>query len=447
MLKNQKVPAFFRWFGYILRLLMKKIRQIFLKLLSDDLLRHTSILFSGMMVVHVCNMVFQMVVGRVLVAEEFTLLATFLAVLAIIQRPLSTLRNGVNHYCSLLQNDGRIGDVKRLLGKWLLLTGIPAFLLGAVTVWFRGPLAGFLHLNRTDPVVIAGAVLPALFWFPILIGATQGLQLFGRSSVATVFGALIRLFLGAGFVWFLYPACGWAMLGHGLSIYVSVVILFCGLLLVLWSHACSSEALPSLRMYLLQSFFILAAYGILFTSDVIFIKHYLPEDTDFAFAATISRMVALLPGPIVMAMFPKVVSRGTGTAVQHQVFVKSLSLTAVATAVGVIGCCLFPGLLAHIVFGKSEASFALQQLVRMMSLVMGVSVLLNVTAQFLMAQRRFRQASCIVVSAVLYVLSACLFHSSTMQIVLAALICNVMAFVVSLGFAFSKVRTKSGGFA
>ena len=417
---------------------MKKLRSIIMRLFSDDLLRHASILFSGMMVVHVCSMVFQMAVGRVLAGEEFSLLAAFLALLAIIQRPLSTLRTGVNHYSSLLQKDGRIGDVQRLLRKWLLLTGVPAVLLGAVAVVFSGPLAGFLHLSRTAPVVIAGAVLPALFWFPILIGATQGLQRFGWSSAATIFGALVRLGLGAGFVWFLYPACGWAMLGHGLSIYASVGILFVGLFLVLLRHGRSEEVLPSLRLYLLQSFFILAAYGVLFTADVILVKHYLPEDAEFAFAATIGRMVALLPGPIVMAMFPKVTSRGEGTRAQHQVFLKSLGWIAVFVFISILGCFLFPGLLAHIIFGKSDASSSLKLMIGLMSLVMGASIFLNITIQFLMAQRRFKPAFSIVFFACLYLLLAFFFHSSAVQIVLGALCCNVMALIVSLGGACKR---------
>ena len=65
---------------------MKKLRSIVARVFADDLLRHTSILFSGMMVVHVCNMLFQMGVSRALPQEEYALLAAFLGGLAIIQR-------------------------------------------------------------------------------------------------------------------------------------------------------------------------------------------------------------------------------------------------------------------------------------------------------------------------------------------------------------------------
>ena len=95
--------------------------SILSKIKSNDLLKHSTILFFAMMVVHICNVVFQMAVGRVLPDEEYALLAAFLGLLAIIQRPLGTLRTAVCYYGSLLVKEDRRGDVKRLLKKWLIL--------------------------------------------------------------------------------------------------------------------------------------------------------------------------------------------------------------------------------------------------------------------------------------------------------------------------------------
>ena len=369
--------------------MIMQVKRFFAGLISDDLLRHTSILFSGMMVVHVCNMVFQMAVIRILPKEEYVLLAAFLAVLVIIQRPLSTLTTGVSHYSSLLRQDGRAGDVKRLLRKWLLLAGGVGLFLGIVTVVFNGSLSGFLHLNRVAPVVIIGAILPALFCAPVLLGAGQGLQLFKWCSTAGIFAALVRLGLGVGFIWFVVPACGWAMLGHGLSIYTSAGVLFLGLFLMLRGQGKSKEKLPSMRVYLLQSFFVLAAYVVLMTADVVLVKHFVPGDTDFAYAATLGRMVVFLPSAIVVAMFPKVVSRGTTTKHQQLIFFRSFAYTALFVAVAVVGCFVFPGLLARF-FGVADVSVSLKRMIGLMAVVMGFSALLNVVVQFLLAQRRFK---------------------------------------------------------
>ncbi len=412
---------------------MKKLRSIVARFSADDLLRHVSILFSGMMVVHVCNFLFQMAVSRALPDDEYTLLMAFLAVLAIVARPLSTLTTGVGHYSSLLYQDDRSGDVKRLLEKWLLITGVPAFLMGAVAIVFRESFAGFLHLDRVAPVVIAGAVLPGLFWVPILSGAGQGMQFFKLGASASIVGVLVRLGFGAGFVWFLYPACGWAMLGHGLSVYASWGVLLFSLFWMLRGKRTTNERLPSMRFYLLQSFFVLAAYAVLFTADVIFVKHYLPGDVEFAKAATLGRLVAFLPGAIVMAMFPKVASRGAGSKEQYRVFMRSLGLTALVVAAAVLGCFLYSGLLARILFGIADAPVGLKQMIGAMSFVMGFSALLNVMVQFLLAQRRFKATLFVMGAAVLYWVGVSFFHATTWQIIWVAGTANVLAFFATLG--------------
>ena len=407
-----------------------RIKRFFAGLISDDLLRHTSILFSGMMVVHVCNMVFQMAVIRILPKEAYVLLAAFLAVLVIIQRPLSTLTTGVSHYSSLLRQDGRAGDVRRLLRKWLLLTGGVGLSLGVVTVVFNGSLSGFLHLNRVAPVVIIGAIFPALFCAPVLLGAGQGLQLFKWCSTASIFGAVVRLGLGVGFVWFLYSACGWAMLGHGLGIYTSAGVLFLGLFLMLRGQGKSTEMLPSMRVYLLQSFFVLAAYVVLMTADVVLVKHFVPGDTEFAYAATLGRMVVFLPSAIVVAMFPKVVSRGTTTKHQQSIFFRSFGYTALFVAVAVVGCFVFSGLLARI-FGVADVSVSLKRMIGLMAVVMGLSALLNVVVQFLLAQRRFKPLVLVVLCAVVYITSVTFFHTDAKSVVMLSGAMNLLALILT----------------
>lgn len=422
---------------------MKMVGQIFSRIFSDELLRHIGILFSGMMVVHVCNMVFQMAVSRVLPDAEYTLLMAFLAVLAIIQRPLSTLRTGVAHYSSLLQQDGRTGDVKRLVRKWLLLTGGTGLFFGAMTVVLNDSLSGFLYLDRAAPVLIAGVVLPVLFCVPVLNGAAHGIQLFGLSSAAIIIGALFRLGLGAGFVWFLYPACGWAMLGHGIGMYVAAAVLFFGMVWGLRGREKSDRQLPSMRFYLLQSFFILAGCAILQTADVVLVKHYVPNDTEFAFAATLGRMVVLLPGAIVVAMFPKVASRGTISDEQRSIFLRSFGLTALFVVAAIAGCWLVPGLLLRILFGKADPSEYLRQMVGVMSVVMGLVALLNVLVQFLLAQRRFAGLAGVIVMSVIYLVGA-YFSTSTGQIIAWAGAANLGALVWAAVATWRQIRILGG---
>jgi hypothetical protein len=423
---------------------IKKLRGRLTALFADDLLRHTAILFAGMAVVHVCNLVYQMAVSRAFrkTPEEYALLAAFLGVLAIISYPLATLTTGLSHYSSLLQQEGRSGDVKRLLRKWLLLSSAPAFLLGTAAVVFNHPVAGYMNLNRFAPVIIAGAVLPAMFWLPVLTGAAQGLQLFGWSSLSGILGSVLRLLLGAGLVWFWYPACGWAMLGHSAGVYLSAAVLAVGLFLVLRGGVETGTALPSMRFYLLQSSFVLTAFAVLLNADVVLVKHYLPDNTELAFASTLGRLVAWLPMPVAMAMFPKVASSGGATAEHKQIFLRSFGFTALCAAAAAVGCLVLPRLLLHILFGIHAASDSMVQLTRLMALAMSASALLNVVVQFLLAQRRFKETLGVVASCLLYLLSAHFFHGTAQQIALASGVFNTIALLAGL---YAVLRLKPEG--
>jgi O-antigen/teichoic acid export membrane protein len=402
------------------------------KLSSDELLKHSTIMFASMLAANVGNMVFHMVVGRELPQEEYTLLVAFLAVLAMIQRPLSTLRTALCHYGSLLDQQGNRGDVKRLLRKWLGLTGVPFMLMGLCIIAFSEPISGFFHLERTAPLVIAGALFPVLCWLPILNGAAQGLQIFAWNSSAAIVGAAVRVIFGVGFVVLLYPACGWAMFGHGLSIYATVAVLLLGLWLALHGGQISNQPLPSMRLYLLQCFFILAAYTVLMTADVVLVKHYIPMDTDFAYAATLGRMAMLLPGAIVTAMFPKVATSGLGTAKHKRIFLRAIAYTGCFTGGVFFVSCLVPRLLLRILYGSTQMGDVVVIYVRLMSLMMVLSAVLNVVVQYALAQRRFKALSSVVFFAGLYLASSAFFHASVLQVVTIGLCCNLSALVVSM---------------
>ncbi|MFA5688351.1 MAG: hypothetical protein WC959_04285 [Kiritimatiellales bacterium] len=415
---------------------MAKLRATIACFLQNDLLKHSSLLFSGMMIVNLCNLTFQMAVSRALPDAEYALLAAFLGILAIISYPLATLITGLGHYSSLLAQENRAGDIKRLTRKWLVLTGIPALLSGAGIILFNETISGWMHLERAAPVVIAGITLPALFWLPVLTGAAQGLQLFGWASAASISGAVFRFLFGAGLVIFWVPACGWAMVGHGAGLYISAGVLMAALLLVLRRAPATNSALPGMRFYLLQSFFIQTAFAVLMNADVVLVKHFLPAETEFAYAATLGRTVAFIPAVIAVAMFPKVVSDKHATAEHRKIFLQSFGYTALLVSAALIGCLLFPRLLLRILFGIRTASPSIILLTRLMAIAMSFSALVNTIIQFLLAQRRFFAALPVLFCCGSYLLAVYLWHDHINNIAAFSAALNAIALITGLRAIF-----------
>lgn len=180
------------------------------------------------------------------------------------------------------------------------------------------------------------------------------------------------------------------------------------------------------------------AYAVLMTADVVLVKHFVPEDTEFAYAATLGRLVVFLPGAIVTAMFPKVASHGTGTREQHELFLKALRWTVIMVAGSVAICWLIPGLLARVLFGMADASLYVRRMIGWMALVMGFSALLNVPLQFLLAQRRFKALAPLLFCGAGYLLAVMVFHDTVGYIVMVAGVLNLTAMLFGLGGCFGK---------
>lgn len=416
---------------FLVRWYEKSFSRIVEFFLRDDLFRHASLLFFASVVTSLGNVGFQMVVGRTLPETEYALLATFLALFAIVSRPLGTLTTGMSHYTSLLRKEGREQSVRRLLFKWILLAGGSGAVLSLCCALFAQRIATFFHLERVAPVYVSAIALPALFVGPVLAGVLLGAQKFLWSAIAGIVSAFMRVLMGALFVLLVYKASGWALAGHVGSRYVFLALCFCGLLPLMRRKERDSDKLPSLKLFLFKCFVIQTSVAVLMTGDVVLVKHFIPTNTDFAYAATLGRIVAFMAASVVLAMFPKVSSEGEFTQRHKQIYLRSLLYSVVIVMGSLLICLVFPREAHRLLFHIENPSEALLGLTRGMAVAMAFATFLNINVYMLLAQRRFRHLLVAVACAAAYLVSAYFFHSSPFSIVKASLGANLVAFGVT----------------
>lgn len=400
---------------------------------ADPLFRHTLLLSTAAMAVNLCNLAFQMVMGRALPHAEFTLLATFLAVFAIASRPFGTLATAMNHFTSILFQEGKQALLGRLMVKWGLLTAVPSALLAVICVLFSSRIAFYFHLERIEPVIVAALAIPAIFCAPVFMGAISGMQRFGVSAVASSLGSIGRLALGALIVYGLYPACGWALVGHVGGLYVTFLILLVVLLpyLTAKTRRVADDHLPSLRCYLFWSFLIELSVAVLMTGDVIMVRRYLPAEVDFAYAATLSRIIVFFSGAVAIAMFPKVATGGEFTTGHRSLYLRSLIYTGGFAAICILFCIGIPGIALRILFGIDAPDAHLISQTRWMGVAMGISTLLQLNVSLLLAQRRFRLLMVAILCALAYIGGVHLWGTTIHRIIAIAGITNLLAFAVT----------------
>ena len=342
------------------------IKTIFRSFNKGGLLKHSSILFAGTMGVHVLNVLFQMFMGRYLRPEEYALLAALLGVFNVLSTPLSVIVSTFNRYSSLLVQQNRAGDVLRLGLRW----GIRLAIIGAIPslLCFIMPqyIADFFHLERGEPVYILG--------------------------------------VGIGLVLLVSPFAGWGLLGHGIGFYSTILV--GGFFIFSGRHSAptTQEPLPRIEGFLFGSFFVLFGSSVLMTADVILVKNLYPESApDFAYAATLSRLVLLVPTAFIGAMFPKVVAQGRGTREHLSVLKKTLVLSLLSTVATALMISLLANFLPRFIYGLDEVSADLVRWMRMLAFIMVPIALFNVFTRFLLAQHRLLNAAFIPLAAVVYI--------------------------------------------
>lgn len=422
------------------RFMIDPWKPVYRHLAQNQMVRHSALLFAGYFVAHLLNLFYQMVVSRTLPPEEYAILAACVGALLILQYPLMTLTTGLSRYSSLLEHANRMGDVRRLLTRWLWRSASAGMALALASLVFRHELADLFHIDRTGPIIVAALSLPVFLMLPIVLGVSQGIQRFGWNSVTTMAGSFTRLVVGTALVLLLYPTSGCGLLGHSAGIALHVLALALGLYWLLRRAVVSPAPLPRLRVFLAQSGTIQIAYAILMTADVILIKHYIPSEQEFAYAATLGRLAVFLSSTIVIAMFPKVTTDAALTAEQHKIFRQSLLYTAVFAGLAALGCLLFPRLLLQILFGIEEPSRTLQAMTAGMAVVMGLSALLNTCLQFLVAQKRFWPTLWIVASAIGYLLASTQWHEQAWHILALAAVANIIPLIRILPICWRQGR-------
>jgi O-antigen/teichoic acid export membrane protein len=387
---------------------------------KSELIRHSGIMFTGMMIVNISNMLFQAVMGRRLSADEYGILNALLGILNIFFIPLSVVSAGLGRYSSLLAKGGRVGDIRRLVFKWLLILGGVGMFLSLLCFVFSGSIAGFLHLDRRAPILITGFVLLGIFCRPVVGGALHGLQYFTLYSLFHAISSLIRLVAGVLLVTLIAAAAGWGLLGHGIGAYTALATGSVFLIRSLIHQPTTTEPLPSLKGYMVSAFLSVLGYAVLMTGDVVIVKHLYPADAgEFAYAAILGKMVVFIPQAFAMTMFPKVVAEKGASPGQWKMFMYTLFLTLLSTIAGAVGLSILPKLAFRLLFGMADPAPQTVAWCIAIGWTMIPVALVNVVLRFYMALNRFVVLSLIPTASLLFIASVFIWKGSAWSLIVS----------------------------
>lgn len=397
----------------------------------DHLVGHSLILLACAQVANVANLLFQAAMMRMLDEPQYGTLAAMLGLFAALTIPLGALPWAVAHFTAGFLKDGdfgRAGGLTTAVTRDLALGGAIACL---PLVVFQAALAGYFRVDSAVPLLLTALAVGLNAVGSTYVGALQGAQAFGWVAGIGAAASFLRLGLAVALVAATGTAVG-ALVGHATSMLALAFVGIVGFGQVLGRSVAAAQRPPGFYRYCLRYVIAYAGYAILMNADLVLAKHFFSaeEAGRYAVVAMVGRIILFLPQPIVMAMFPKVVSRGDVSQADWRTLTKALVLACLLIGGAAGLCSLFAETVLTGLSGSRSAD--LVPLVRLMVWGLCPLSLTFFIMNFELAQRRFAVAIPLLLVAAGYLACLARWHATMQQVVTLLAIAGSIAFVASV---------------
>ena len=420
----------------------------YLKLSREGLLRHSILLLFSGQLTNMAVLLFTMVMGRAMHANnrrEFGYMTLMLGSVFILATPLRALRATITHFAARFHQTGQGGNIHRLLRRWTLLLTTTYWPVIAVIFFFRVQVTNYFHLPTPYPVNVMCVILLIMPFQPLLIGTLNGIQAFRWMAAIQITSSFFRVIAGTFLVIWIAPRAEFALTAHALAIFLTAILAYFAIHRKTKTLHRTEATLPHAGGYFFRTCILLTTLAILMYMEMPIVSRFLQDDVgSMAMASTIGRAVIMLPFPIAMAMFPKVTSETEITPSNLRTLNHGIvySLLLMGTATGT--CLCFPDLALRILFGTQPANPELLLLIRCTVLAMAPLGVAQLLLTFEMAQHRFSSLPGCILSALLYIVGAALWHDSVWQVV-TLLACSSLVFLITTCWCLRTIIRKSLG--
>ncbi|MBF0273726.1 MAG: hypothetical protein HQK84_00685 [Nitrospinae bacterium] len=407
------------------------MRKKLKKVLNDDLLKHSSLVFVGAMTANIFNYFFQVTMGRMLEVETFgemNALYSLLAVLAIPYTAITFYLGKAISHCLALKKEKEANDLILKSYKNLFIAATVFCFIGML---FSRGVADYLKIESTYPVLLLFLIIFVSLIPPINTGILQSFQNFKMLSFLNAGLGAFRYFICLLFVLAGYKLNG-VLFGSVLTViivgYITFIPIRNHLLLGREEYKREDE---NIAQYIIPVLMASLSFTVLTQMDLVLVKNYFsPFDAGiYSSAAVIGRAVMVLPASIAVSMFPMVASSKAKDEGTLHLILKSLSMTLILSGSLTLVLFLFPELIISVFFGEKfiEAGEILAYFALAMLPMSFVMVLMN----YNLAKGEKSFSYLMLIGAILEVVGIMQFHDSLLE-VLKVILCSGLFCVVLL---------------
>lgn len=300
------------------------------------------------------NYLFNLLMGRLLTAEDYGALASLISLSIFISLPTSIITMILVKFSATFYAQKKFAQITRLAKKFSLYGTLGGFLIFVFFIVANSFLQDFLKIYDQRPFIVMGL----LIWFG-LIGAVntsllQGLLKFKVIAVLGILTVIVKLILGWYFVKINFNIFG-PLLALLLASILTWLITFIPLKRF---YQADSQVKFGLRKKILSfsfpTFATTATATLFLSTDLILVKHYFPpqEAGIYAAVSVMGKVVFYALSPISQVCFPVIAQRFAKGKKWLRDTALALLLIGLPGIIGLSIYFLFPQLVIKIFFPK-----------------------------------------------------------------------------------------------
>ncbi len=394
------------------------------KLVRDNLILFISNLITGALV-----FLFHFFVGRYLGPAAYGVIGVILSIVYVFNVPLTTIQTGISKFTASFKAKNKPAEIKYLFKsavKRLTIFGVIGLLIFLVISPF---LAEYIKIKTSHLFILSPFIL-FIFLVPIIRGMLQGLQKFKSFGLNLLTEGTSKFFLGV-----LLVLIGWGVNGAVLSIVLSYMIAyFFGYkaLKKILKNGIKKFNTKKIYKYTLPVLLMLIGLTIIYTIDVILVKHFFNDVQAGHYVAlsTLAKILFFGSYSITQVMFPKVSESYTKNLPHKHLLYKSILMMSIFLIPVIIVYFLFSNFIINLVYGPEYLDAA--NLLGLFGIFMALFSLVYAISFYNLSIGKTKFLYFLFLFNILEVILIYLFHETLLQVILTLTFLTLSLLIIML---------------
>jgi O-antigen/teichoic acid export membrane protein len=408
-----------------------------MKIRLDTFAKNNMIMFIANSIGSFFNLLYQLVMLRLISKDVFASLNSLLSLLVILSVPAAAFTTMVTKHISSYNAAKKSGHLMAVWQKSFLHALYFSITVFFLIVLFKKQIALFLQIDSPGSVNLLAAIFFLSGIAPVVNGGLQGLEKFKWLAFIGIGSGLLKLTLSVSLVRNFYGALNGALSGFLASMLISILISIWPLRFLLSAMAKEKINLKQQYGYILPVAAVSLSFALLTNIDMVLVKHFfLREAQDYAVAQMVGKIILSISGMVYMVMFARASGLHAVQAGSGEILKRSLTYTFILSLAAAALYNLFP----HFAFGLLAGSVTSEVIVlgRIFSISMLFYALSNVLWYYQLSIERYNFIKPLVAMVILEIIAICLFHKTTLWTASLSAAFSLLIFIANLRPAFRE---------